>query len=614
MGISKLDRISYKIFGKDAYSKAWEYLKLQNELTKAHIGVPFDIYVSRAYFLSILFSLPAGLIAYIPMRETFKPLGIYSFLIIPFLAFIFGYMAFNLMLVYPSIIANLRGRKIDIVLPHAVAMMHALSRGSSNIINFFELIAKNKKIYGEVSEEVKYALVDTKILNFELKTVLKNLAESTPSESFKNFIESLSTIIVSGGDLVAFFLAKAEQYRVKAVNENKAFMETLGMLSEIYVTSFVAGPLFIIVLLVVLGMVGGTKYLLLLIIVYLLIPGGSLIFIVLFSSLTEGTSVSEFIRMENNPGWFKENSLLQKGRMRFEIYEFLKHPLKNLVDAPEKVLFVSIPAGLMFFILTTYNYYGMEFDQLVYKIDDYIIFTALIVLVPYSLFVETHFRRINQISRYFPEFLNRLVSLHESGLTIAASIKRLGSSNLGILTSEINKMNADIELTGSVPESFRNFGRRVSTLGVERVVVLIENAIKMTGNIKDTLVIAADDAMTASLMEEDRTRTAKMHIVIIYIAFFVFLYVVWALVTGFFPQMPEVAPEASVAAQIAGEGIAFSGIDKPLYVRLFFHASVLEGFFSGIVAGQMGEGDARLGLKHGLSMTAIAYILFVFIA
>ncbi len=611
MGIGKLDRISYRIFGDRVESRSWEYIKLQRELVQARICAPFEVYVSRAYFLSILLSLPAAVFVYLIMLESFRLLpGMSSFLVIPLLSILFGFMVYSIMLACPSIIANLRGRKIDIVLPHAVALMHALSRGGSDIIRFFEIIGSNKKIYGEVSEEVKDALVDVRILNLDIKTALKNSAANTPSESFKNFLESLSTIITGGGNLVAFFLTKSEQYRIKALDENKAFLENLGLLSEIYVTGFAAGPLFIIVLLVVLGLMGGTEYFLLLIIVYLLIPGGSLLFVILLASLTEGTG-SGFIRIEDTSR-SEEALLIQKGRIRMQLYEFLSHPLKKLIEVPEKVLYFSVPPALVFFVFNTYNYYSLEFNEMIYRCDDYIIFTVLIALIPYSLFVEAHSRRISQISRNFPEFLNRLVSLHESGLTLAASIKRLGSSRLGILTSEINKMNIDIEFEGSIARAFRNFGNRINTVAVQSTVVLVENAVRMTGNIKDTLAIAAADATTARSMEEERIRSTKMHVYILYMAFFVFLYVIYSLVAGFLPQIPEV--QADAVSELVGEGIAFSGIDKPLYVRLFFHASVLEGFFAGLVAGQIGEGDARLGLKHSIVMTAIAYMLFMFIA
>ncbi len=611
MNLNRVDRVSYKIFGKWVESKAGDYLELQRKLLQARTGVPFEIYVSRAYLISVLLALPVGLYAYFLFNNFMAALGSASFLIIPLLSVFAGFMVFSIILSYPYIMSNMRGRDIDIVLPHAVALMHALSRGSSDIVSFFKIIASNRKIYGEISEEVKGTLVDTMILNHDINTALKKSASSTPSESYKNFLESLSTVMTGGGNLVAFFLTKSEQYRLKAVSANKAFMDSLAVLAEIYVTGLAVGPLFIIVLLVVMGLIGGAKYYtFLLIIVYLLVPFGALFFIFLLVSTVEG-STSKFIGAEDTSEAGAKHLSIQKGMLRMRIYEFMKNPLKNLVETPEKVLYISIPVGLLFFILNTYSFSSLEFNELVYKIDDYIIFTAIIVFLPYVLFVEAHFRRINQISANFPEFLNRLVSLHESGLTLSASLRRLRASNLGILNPEVTKLNAGIELNESLIEAFRNFGKRVNTVAVKRVVVLIENAVRITGNVKDTLVIAANDALTARSLEEERARSIKLYVMILYIAFFVFLYVIWSLVTGFFPQLPEASPDA--VNELVGDSIALSGFDKPLYIRLFFHAAVLEGFFSGLVAGQIGEGDARLGLKHSLIMITSAYIMFMFL-
>jgi flagellar protein FlaJ len=603
--IDYFDRISIRIFGK-LNRKIGGYPGLQDKLIKSRICVPFDIYISRAYFISVLACLPLGLITYFLFRGILDPLnGFVILLIISLLSIFFGFALFRMILVYPEIAANLRGRRIDILLPHAVALMHALSRGTRDIMVSFEIISKNQKLFGEVSQEVEGALVEAKLLNNNIKASLKNCAAQTPSDTFKNFLEGLSTIVASGGDTVAFFLNKSEQFRIKAVNENKAYMETLGLLSEVYVTGFAVGPLFIIVLLVILGLMGDMDYFLLMLMVYIFIPMGAFIFIILISSLSKGLN-SGFVEIETQSQEGEKYLRIQQGRLRMKINDFIQDPFKKLVEVPERVLFLSIPVAVIFFVITTYNFYDNGFLQAINKIDDYIIFSLFIALIPYSLFVESHFHRIDQISKNFPEFLNRLVSLHDSGLTIGASLKRVGSTNLGILNQEINKMNIDLELRGNLTETFRNFGNRINTLAVQRVVVLFENAIRMTGNIKDTLIIAAQDAQISRNMEEDRILSTKMHIYVLYIAFFVFLYVSWSLVTGFLPQLPDIPLEN---APDMGS-IAFSGVDKPLFVRLFFHASVIEGFFSGLVAGQIANGDARLGIKHSVIMTAIAYLVF----
>ncbi len=604
--IGNFDRISFWIFGNLSKKINGGSQELQDQLIKSRICMPIDIYISMAYLISILTLIPLGFLSYFLFRGILEQLpALVILLIISLLSIIFGFALFRMILVYPEIAANLRGRKIDILLPHAIALMHALSRGSNDIMVSFEIISKNRKLFGEVSQEVEGALVEAKLLNNNIKTALKNSVAQSPSDTFKNFLEGLSTILASGGDIVAFFLNKSEQFRIKAVNENKAYMETLGLLSEVYVTGFAVGPLFIIVLLVILGLMGDMDYFLLMLMVYIFIPVGALMFIILISTLSKGLN-SGFIDIETKLSAEDKYLRIQQGRLRMKINDFIQDPFKKLVEVPERVLFFTIPVAVLFFIITTYNFYDSGFFEAINDIDDYIIFSVFIALIPYSLFLEAHFHKIDQISKNFPEFLNRLVSLHDSGLTIGASLKRVGSTNLGILNQEINKMNIDLELRGNLTETFRNFGNRIKTLAVQRVVILFENAVRMTGNIKDTLIIAAQDAQISRNMEEDRIMSTKMHVYVLYIAFFVFLYVSWSLVTGFLPQLPELPPES-----VPDMGsIAFAGVDKPLFVRLFFHASVIEGFFSGLVAGQIANGDARLGIKHSIVMTAIAYLLF----
>ncbi len=86
MGISTVDLVSYRIFGKWVESRIREYLELSHTLVKARIGVPLEVYISRAYFVSILASLPLGMGVYMLMQDYFNLLlGSYSFLIIPLL-------------------------------------------------------------------------------------------------------------------------------------------------------------------------------------------------------------------------------------------------------------------------------------------------------------------------------------------------------------------------------------------------------------------------------------------------------------------------------------------------------------------------------------------------
>jgi flagellar protein FlaJ len=100
-----------------------------------------------------------------------------------------------------------------------------------------------------------------------------------------------------------------------------------------------------------------------------------------------------------------------------------------------------------------------------------------------------------------------------------------------------------------------------------------------------------------------------IYMVIVLVSFAVFLFVIAILVSTFLTTMAT----AGAAAQASGASGQFIGsIDVPSYKRLFSHAGMIQGFFSGLMAGQMGEGRAIAGLKYSALMLIIAWVTFRF--
>ncbi len=87
-----------------------------------------------------------------------------------------------------------------------------------------------------------------------------------------------------------------------------------------------------------------------------------------------------------------------------------------------------------------------------------------------------------------------------------------------------------------------------------------------------------------------------------------FLFVIAILVSSFLSTMAT----AGAAAAAAGAHGFMGKIDLFVYKRLFSHAAMLQGFFSGLVAGQMGEGRFIAGLKYSAIMLIVAWITFRF--
>jgi flagellar protein FlaJ len=193
---------------------------------------------------------------------------------------------YNIFIAYPSIMASNRKRNIELVLPYAINYMTAMSGAGVLPKDIFLSLAKNK-IYGEVSTEARYLVRDMDILGKDLVTAMKNVARTTPSPMMQEFLQGAITVVTSGGELEPYFKVKTEQYIIENRQRQKEFLETLGLLGETYVTAFVAGPLFLIIVLSIMSVMGGgTQTLFLYLLIYAIIPVGSILFIVLISSLT----------------------------------------------------------------------------------------------------------------------------------------------------------------------------------------------------------------------------------------------------------------------------------------------------------------------------------------
>jgi flagellar protein FlaJ len=149
-----------------------------------------------------------------------------------------------------------------------------------------------------------------------------------------------------------------------------------------------------------------------------------------------------------------------------------------------------------------------------------------------------------------------------------------------------------------------------------RSMALITNAMGASGDISPVLRIAANETEETRTLREERRQQMLTYLVVIYISFFVFLGIIAALTVSFIPAI-ESASESAVFSDSAtiSTGV-FSGlgdVDTEAYSLLFFHVSLVQGVFSGLIAGQLGEGSVTDGLKHATLLVFVTYVVFQFI-
>ena len=634
----KIKKLPFVLLGDRIKAKKEQFRDMRMSLRQARIPISYEMYLSNAVFYSVvagIFGAVMGLvIAYVIVaivglpdrithitftRETawllqYKTISIAVFIVL-FLGGLFGFITYMLFLVYPGFRVGERKGEIDKNLPYAVTYMYALSRGGMNLIEIFRSLSKCASTYGEVSKEMDVIIRDMDYFGNDLRTALQSICDATPSSNFRDLMHNLLTVIDSGGDIPTYFRDKSEQYLVKAKVEQKGFLETLGLIAESYVTAFVAGPLFMIILGVMMSVMGSGSEMMIYAIIYGVIPIGSMIFVVMVNIITPGSSgeapllpthsnVGEIIVPETDEKPMYLGFIKARNSLKFN--EMIRDPLKPLREKPLYTLLLSFPIALIYLIINIY--YGMNSSNFVDYIDDKIVFAIYILIIPLMLFHEYKKRKEDKIQEQIPDFLKKLASTNETGMTLRDSIKLMTRSDIG-LSKEIKKINNDIEWGLPVNESLIRFANRYRTHFISRSVNLVTKANESSGDIGEVLNVAARDVAAEQDLKNERKVNMFIYVVIIYISFMVFIGIIYIISTTFLTEMVK-AGEKMSAGGSGSVPLSLSRDKLNMYNLIFFHGALIQGLSSGLIAGVMGEGNALSGLKHSVIMMTIGYLLF----
>ena len=643
-----IDSAAHLIFGKYVRKHIHRYEAQRSMVRKAAMGVLIEQYIAQIYFYSLLMAFLAGLVGILSgyyFLSDIRPfmLGIentpiwiinnFHLLVSCGLGAVFfiiaAYLTYYIFMSLPEVQANVRSTLINQSLPHTTAYLYAMSRGGGlNLLDIMKSLAENYHIYGASAEEIGFMVKDMEYYGTDLLQAIERAGQRTPSKKFKDFLDGLTSIVSSGGDVSSYLKAKNDQYRLTATKEQKIFFETLGVLAEVYISAFVAGPLFLITILVVLGLMNPSASGMLDFIVYIVIPIGTVLFLVLLNSLTNDNSkIPDFYVVEKKLHNFmhvpiKEGAKSEEQKRRIIKYYslFIKaadkfmHPFNFFASRPSYVLFITIPVSVAYFFYKVNDFinianfiYFNNFNILTIGIiDDYFFIALLIMLIPYVIFVEVRNYRVKQIESSIPDFLYNLASINEAGILLVDAIIMSMQLKVGILRSEVKRLVNDISWGTKLDDALQKFEFRIRTDMTRRIINLIIKANEATSDIKTVLTIAAHDADMQRQLKKERNAEMFVYVFIIYISFMVFLFIVYILAAYFLPAMP-----ASTEGGL--EGVAFIvDFDLEKYTLLFFHAAMIQGFGSGLVAGKMGSGNIHSGFKHSIIMMSIAYLLFAF--
>ena len=304
--MNSFERFCFNLLGMRMKAKREQYAQLRNDIISARLKTPFEVYISTAVVSSIIVGLISavllGLFTWVlklpnlikykgEVPATMLFLNQYGLLlgtifVVIFSLLVFGGITYAIFIAYPSVVAGNRRRNIDATLPYAINYITSMSTAGITPAEIFRLLG-DSPIYGESAVEARYIARELDIFGRDLIDALRIVSSSTPSLRMKEFLQGAMASISSGGNLTEYFRTKANQYALENRQTQKLFLDTLALIAESYVTAMVAGTLFLIILQSIMSVLGGdSKPMFLYVIIYLMIPFGTMMFIIMISSMT----------------------------------------------------------------------------------------------------------------------------------------------------------------------------------------------------------------------------------------------------------------------------------------------------------------------------------------
>jgi len=670
---SGLNRISRVLFGRFISADA----ERERRIESAYIETTYRTYAAKTLLLTLL-GLVAGAIAgaYLlaglllvlePIvhalsglpRTMTRPLGITPdftldlaartrWLILlgggTIIGVIVGTLSYVLRWQLPANTAEVRRRSIEEGLPRTTAFMYALSRGGMEFPQILRVLGNNQEVYGETASEMSVAVREMDLFGRDMITALRRMSRRTPSEQFKTFSENLTSVLQSGSNLSTFFSEQYERFREEAEDRQEDVLELLATIAEAYVTILVAGMLFLITILLVFGLTTTDTLWVLKLLIYVMIPLANAGFAVFLQQKLDALGIARrsggevLDRMTAATPVFTKPATDKRrpdggltadrerdGRRALSLYDrvsrlkrLLRSPLRVFLWNPVKLLWLTVPVAVLVLLFRAPA--AFQADGVALRVfDDFLIQSVLFVLITYAIVRELYKRRIDRIEAATPEFLERLASLNEAGMSVVEGLDRVRGSDLGVLTPEIERIWRDIEYGSNVDDSLIRFGRRVRTTAITRVVTLLTNAMRASGDMGPVLRIASEQARAEVDLRRQRRQQMFTYLVVIYISFFVFLVIIVAVNQVLVPALPESvpAPEGEDLGRLGASPDAFTrfgDVNQGAYTLVFFHAALLQAVCAGFIGGQLGEGSLRDGAKHAAIMVTIAYLVFLLLS
>ncbi|MBI4020223.1 MAG: type II secretion system F family protein [Candidatus Aenigmarchaeota archaeon] len=260
-----------------------------------------------------------------------------------------------------------------------------------------------------------------------------------------------------------------------------------------------------------------------------------------------------------------------------------------------------------------------------------VIIATFVVIVPYFISKYTKLLWLKNVESQFPNFVRDLADSQRSGMSFAESIDIVAASaSYGKLTPEVLKMKNRLSWGTHFIRVLEIFGEKVKgSRVITEALAIIKQSYESGGSTADTLDAVARDIITLREADAERQSLVKQNVAIMYGLFFMFMGISIMII---YIMVPIITSQEQTAGDLRGfqftnpcDGVGIFPCDffyflsllfgaegiTAYYISLFFSIVLIQGIFTGLIAGQLGEDSVVAGGKHALIMVISAILTFL---
>ncbi len=233
----------------------------------------------------------------------------------------------------------------------------------------------------------------------------------------------------------------------------------------------------------------------------------------------------------------------------------------------------------------------------VFLFDTLTFIGTILGILPLFIYKYLEYRRIKDIEERFPDFLRDLAGSREAGMTLPYALMHVSKLDYGYLTPEIKKIADQISWGIPLRKAFENFSRRIKSKHIQRSTSIIIEADRSGGKITAILEAVARFSRVIREIEKEQIGTLRSYTIIIYFSYVVFIVIIILLLRTLLSGL-----------------VQLGGVVAPVRIeefnKLLFRMTIIQGVFTGLVAGKVGEGTILDGIKHSFILAFIGFLSF----